>query len=350
MKLFNSFNFSAFRKNYIFISKSIEFIPVVRDINFGLNYNKFINCIGVDRSYVVSDFEIAQYLRKKGNKNKIILIEKFINEERLLNLNKLKIDIIIDNYSDLNKIIKLNQLFKLNNFQIYLKVKDNFSKKGFDINSLNILVNTIRYKGYTNDIKFVFDFYNISDYGNIYNINNERFNIISKKINNIIADFYILNDYAFLKFSREALLFDFSNLYGLYGDVNYNNVVTFRSTLDQIRNFNFSGKKIRIGVIKIGFKNGYLRNSRSNVPILINGIRANVIGTVKSEFIIINLNNFDDCKIGSEAILWGRASNGKMLSIHEVSSFATYSMRKMVDISAKIVPMQTGLLEFEKSY
>ncbi|MFL4396750.1 alanine racemase C-terminal domain-containing protein [Acinetobacter pittii] len=334
------FDTYSFRSNCKRMLNKFNFIPILRSSNFGISYHKVIDALGINRSYLVDGFKIAEYLRKKGCESKIILTEKYIEEENLKLMNKYKIDLIVDSYSVLNKFIIINQQLDLSGVKIYLKLKDNFSQSGFDIDNIDSLIKMIRNNGYFDKINFVFDFFNLSDHGNIYNINTERFKIISKKISNLKGDFYIMNDYAFFEFCKEGIMVDYSDMYGLCGNINYKNVITFKSFLGRIREFSFFGKRIRVGLVDIGFKSGYLRNSKSNVPILINGMKVKVIGTIKSNYILINLNDFDNLEIGNEVIFWGQAFNGKVLSIHEVSTYATNTMRKMVDISFKSIPKQ----------
>lgn len=65
-------------------------------------------------------------------------------------------------------------------------------------------------------------------------------------------------------------------------------------------------EKMRIGTVSIGYGHGYPRNAKSGTPVLVNGIRTQLVGRVAMDMIGIDLRPIPDAKIGTPVILWGK--------------------------------------------
>ncbi|MBB3189589.1 alanine racemase [Halomonas cerina] len=75
----------------------------------------------------------------------------------------------------------------------------------------------------------------------------------------------------------------------------------------------------RIGVVACGYGDGYDRHAVDGTPMLVAGRRAALVGKVSMDMLTVDLTDLPDADIGSEVILWGRASNGAVLSVDEVA-------------------------------
>ncbi len=71
-----------------------------------------------------------------------------------------------------------------------------------------------------------------------------------------------------------------------------------------------------IGVIAMGYGDGYPRTARDGTPILVNNVRCQLAGRVSMDLITIDLRNCPNAKVGDPVILWG---NG--LPIEEVATY-----------------------------
>jgi alanine racemase len=60
-----------------------------------------------------------------------------------------------------------------------------------------------------------------------------------------------------------------------------------------------------VGIVSIGYGDGYPRHARSATPVLINGIRVPLIGRVSMDMISIDLRDYPQAAVGDEVILWG---------------------------------------------
>ena len=60
-----------------------------------------------------------------------------------------------------------------------------------------------------------------------------------------------------------------------------------------------------VGVVAIGYGDGYPRHAPAGTPLLINGKRAALIGRVSMDMITVDLRTQPDAKIGDPVVLWG---------------------------------------------
>jgi len=60
-----------------------------------------------------------------------------------------------------------------------------------------------------------------------------------------------------------------------------------------------------IGVAAIGYGDGYPRSAPSGTPVLVNGVRAAIVGRVSMDLITIDLRDVPDAKVGDRVVLWG---------------------------------------------
>ena len=73
----------------------------------------------------------------------------------------------------------------------------------------------------------------------------------------------------------------------------------------------------RMGVISIGYGDGYHRHMQCGAPVLINGHRAPLIGRVSMDMITVDLNSLPNAKPGDQVTLWG-----PNLPVEEIARYA----------------------------
>ena len=61
----------------------------------------------------------------------------------------------------------------------------------------------------------------------------------------------------------------------------------------------------KMGVIAMGYADGYPRHAPNGTPILVNGIRVPLIGRVSMDMLTVDLTDVPNVKIGDKAVLWG---------------------------------------------
>lgn len=74
---------------------------------------------------------------------------------------------------------------------------------------------------------------------------------------------------------------------------------------------------IKVGIIPIGYGDGYSRTFRTGTPVLVNSKICHIVGRIAMDMTVINLTNAEDAKSGDRVILWGQD-----LSIDEVAKYS----------------------------
>jgi alanine racemase len=72
-----------------------------------------------------------------------------------------------------------------------------------------------------------------------------------------------------------------------------------------------------VGVVAIGYGDGYPRHAPSGTPVLVNGKRSKLIGRVSMDMICVDLREQPDAQVGDPVVLWGEG-----LPVEEVARSA----------------------------
>lgn len=62
---------------------------------------------------------------------------------------------------------------------------------------------------------------------------------------------------------------------------------------------------MRVGVVAFGYADGYPRHAATGTPILVNGVRTQVIGECSMDMMAVDLRNVPDARLGDPVVLWG---------------------------------------------
>lgn len=90
-------------------------------------------------------------------------------------------------------------------------------------------------------------------------------------------------------------------------------------------------KDMRIGVVAIGYGDGYPRHAKDGTPVLINGQCVSLVGRVSMDMITVDLSACSQVKVGDRALLWGKA-----LPVEQIAKHAdTISYELLCQIQAK---------------
>ena len=60
-----------------------------------------------------------------------------------------------------------------------------------------------------------------------------------------------------------------------------------------------------IGVVQVGYGDGYPRSAATGTPVLVNGRRASIVGRVSMDLITVDLREHGDARVGDPVVLWG---------------------------------------------
>jgi len=76
-------------------------------------------------------------------------------------------------------------------------------------------------------------------------------------------------------------------------------------------------KDMKVGIVAIGYGDGYPRHAKTGTPVLVNGKRCSLLGRVSMDMICVDLSEQLDAKINDQVILWGEG-----LAVEEIAAAA----------------------------
>lgn len=145
-------------------------------------------------------------------------------------------------------------------------------------------------------------------------------------------------------------------VYGLYPDtrclkesnIKVEPVMSFKSRLVLIKKVvkgqaisysrTYVAKEDRVvGVVPVGYGDGYLRALSNRSEVLISGKKAKVLGRVCMDQIIIDLNSIASANVGDEVVLIGKQGSQQILA-EELSDIASTISYEIVCLISKRVP------------
>ena len=86
-----------------------------------------------------------------------------------------------------------------------------------------------------------------------------------------------------------------------------------------------SPKDTKIGVVAIGYGDGYPRDIPTGVPVYVNGRRVPIVGRVSMDMVTVDLGIDCQDKVGDEVILWG-----KELPLEEIAQLTNMSSYELM--------------------
>ena len=103
---------------------------------------------------------------------------------------------------------------------------------------------------------------------------------------------------------------------GAAADYQLQPVMTLRSRLIAVNRFNKGDKvgyggswqcpeEMRVGVVAIGYGDGYPRHAPNGTPVLLNGQRVPLVGRVSMDMLTVDLRSQPNAQVGDEVVLWG---------------------------------------------
>jgi len=88
-----------------------------------------------------------------------------------------------------------------------------------------------------------------------------------------------------------------------------------------------------IGIVAIGYGDGYPRHAASGTPVLVNGQRVPLIGHVSMDMLCVDLRTVPEAHVGDSVTLWGEG-----LAVEEVARYAgTIGYELLCQLTARVV-------------
>jgi alanine racemase len=321
-------NLSAIKRNLKKLKSLSEdslFYPVVKANAYGLGFKPVVKEIeSLIDGFSVATSEEALEVRKISKKN-ILCMEGPYDQKEFNLLLKNKIDLVIHSERQINFVKKIKTFPK--EIKVWIKLDTGMNRLGFKEEEVLDIFKIFQ----TKTKKIVLMSHFSSAAGSISSKTNskkqiEKFNRIEKKLKKYRENFFssLCNSGGLLNYksSHKDIVRPGISLYGvdqkdIGKKIGLENVITFKTKLISIKDVN-KGDKVgydgkwkakkdsKIGILPVGYADGYPVTTENKGYVLIDGKKANVIGKVSMDLTAVDITNLKDTSYESEIILWGK--------------------------------------------
>ena len=326
----------ALKHNYCVIqatAPNTKVLAVLKANGYGHGLELIAKALPNADAFGVARIDEALALRAAGINKPIVLLEGFFAEEDIDILVEHNLETIVHNDQQLTAIInaKIDKPLK-----VWLKIDTGMHRLGINPEQFSHFYQTIKQADNIQKPIVLMSHLGCAD---------EKTNSATEKqialFNELTADYSqeksLANSAGILlwpdshyQWVRPGLLmYGVSPLPVSFGVNGIEPVMTLQSSLISTREIaageavGYSGawvseKKTTIGVIAIGYGDGYPRHAPNGTPVLLNGRRVPLIGRVSMDMISVDLGEHSADKVGDIATLWGKG-----LPVEEVAEYAT---------------------------
>ena len=310
-----------------------KIMAVIKANGYGHGLLRIANALANNvEALAVARVDEAIRLRQAGVTHRIAVLEGFVTSEEL------------DAFVDYNLEAMLHcdeQLTLLANragqgkLTVWLKMDSGMNRLGFKETDFATAYQRLQSCSNVNNINFLTHLANADDMQDLKTL--EQIRLFKQMVKNYSGECSIANS-AGLLFWEQALSDWVRPGIMLYGispfaqktakELRLKPVMSLYSRLIAVKSLNkgetvgYSGtfvaeKNMRLGVVAIGYGDGYPRHTKSGTPVLINGQRVPLVGRVSMDMLTVDLSLLADAKVGDTVTLWGKG-----LPIEEIAECA----------------------------
>ena len=326
----------ALSNNYQLIkslSPDAKILAVLKANGYGHGLERIANALPDADAFGVARIDEALALRAAGIEKPIVLLEGFFAKEDIETLSANNLQTIVHNEQQLSAIVNANVDSPL---KVWLKIDTGMHRLGINPEQLARFYQAlIQSKNVQQPIILMSHLGCADDKNNPKT--SQQISLFNELTSALPSEKSMANSAGVLQWPeshyqwiRPGLL-----MYGVSPLTAGNNikgiepVMTLQSSLISVREIaagesvGYSGtwtseKNTRIGVVAIGYGDGYPRHAANGTPVLINGRRVPLIGRVSMDMISVDLGENSQDQVGDIATLWGKG-----LAVEEVANLAT---------------------------
>jgi len=288
-----------------------------------------------DEAFAVASIDEAIMLRAVGIKHTVFILEGFNSPSDLTLLVEHNLTAVVHHLSQISLLEANPDISK--NLKIWIKIDTGMHRLGFSADVVKKVYQSLLNIGVDTQIGLMTHFANADAIG--HEKNEHQLNTFNNLIAGNPAETSLANSAAILSFPaahghwvRPGIM-----LYGINpfvkqsrGDATYGllPVMTLSASLiavnkvlkDETVGYGSSWvcpEDMFIGIVSIGYGDGYPRHAPPGTPVLVNGKRVNLIGRVSMDMIMVDLRQQPEAKVGDDVVLWGEG-----LPIEEIADAA----------------------------
>jgi len=319
---------NALRHNLDIVKKlapSSKVMAVIKADAYGHGAITVAQALNDADAFAVARFDEALNLRKQGIKAAIVVLGGCDKEAQLQDAISKNIHIVVHQQNQLEQLIDL----KNNTPQFWLKFDTGMGRLGFNVDEYDEILLKLTQTSKINSLLGVMTHLaNADDVEDTYSLSQvEKFNTLATNKSRSMANSAGIMAWpqTHYEWVRPGLM-----LYGLSpneNDINLKPVMTFKAELISIQKhkkgdaIGYGGRwvcpeNMPVGVVSVGYGDGYPREMSDGCPVLINGQTVPLVGQVSMDMLTVDLRTLADAKTGDEVTLWGKGLAAEVIAKH----------------------------------
>lgn len=296
-------------------------MPMVKANAYGHGIEALISALKQADAIGVSCLEEALELREAGCKQTIALMEGFFHQDELPTIAHHQFEIVIHSPWQLKALKK----FKTENpLQVWVKINTGMNRIGLSLKDFNQCMSDIKHiSSIKKTINLMTHFSDADDSQNPKTKKQlEQFNAVTQNYSGLksTANSAALINYPESHFDRVRpgiMLYGISPFMDKTGlELGLKPVMHLGSeiiALNHCKKGETIGygstwtcpESMPVGVVAMGYGDGYPRHAKRGTPVLVNGVKVPLIGRVSMDMLTVDLRQYPQGKIGDPVTLWG---------------------------------------------
>ncbi|MEW6981051.1 alanine racemase [Colwelliaceae bacterium 6471] len=325
-------NFNVIKK----MAPTTKVLAVLKANAYGHGLERIAKALPQADAFGVARLDEALALRAAEVVKPIVLLEGFFNVEDLPILAVNNLQIVVHNHEQLNAIINADLAEPL---KVWLKIDTGMHRLGVDPNEFLHFYQSLKAsKNVQNSIILMSHLGCADDLDNL--ITSQQISLFNELTNDCSGEKSMANSAgvfawpdAHYDWIRPGLMLygvsPIDNLKHTAQSIGVKPVMTLQSSLIAVRKLK-AGEAVGygaawvstvdtiIGVVAIGYGDGYPRHAGNGTPVLINNRIVPLVGRVSMDMITVDLGADSTDKVGDLAVLWGHG-----LPVEEIAKHAT---------------------------
>ena len=307
-------------------------IAVIKANGYGHGMTEVAQALSNVDAYGVACLPEAQRLRSQGIELPILLLSGFFDHQELNECSELGLHVAIH---QLAQVDQLEAAALTTPVDAWLKIDTGMHRLGITPDQFESVYQRLRACSSVNKLRFMTHFARADEVDRPET--DQQIECFDQLVQGIEVEQSMSNSAAIIKYPQShrdwvrpgIMLYGvapFAQKVGL--DYDLRPVMTFSSHIMAIRlckkgdALGYGGtwvcpEDMPIGIVAVGYGDGYPRHASHGTPVLINGIQVPLVGRVSMDSIFVDLRTCPEAKLGDEAILWGKG-----LPVEEVAACA----------------------------
>lgn len=311
------------------ITQNSAVLAMVKSNAYGHGIEEAINGLTDADAFGVACLEEALELKDLSVKKPIVLMAGFFSEDELDEIVNRHFEIVIHN----NFQLEILEKAKINTpVNVWLKIDTGLHRLGFMPHEVRHVYQRLHECGNVNKIRLLTHFVE----PDAKSVTEEQLTSFNQCTSGIPAERSLANSAAILAWPQTyyewvrpgIMLYGISPFAEKIGqDHSLKPVMTLHSQLMAVQPV-IKGDKVGycgtwtspedmlMGVVAVGYGDGYPRHAENGTPVLVNGKRVPLIGRVSMDMIAVDLRTQPHARIGDPVVLWGEGLPIEIVAHH----------------------------------